>query len=86
MSNIVEFILYEKDAPLNIQLEPECFNFKVLSSQKIRFVQKTDDKNFRWVIRICDEASKGIQLFPDGESSFENVEVYINDELLLDWA
>lgn len=85
MGNTVEFTLYEKDAPLNIQLEPECFNFKVLSGQTIRFVQKTNDKKFRWAIRVCDEASRWIQLFPEGESSYRNLEVYVNGELLADW-
>ena len=77
--NIIEFMCWEKDKPLEIQLEPEAFCYTVNPGSKIRFISKNSTNEFSWVLRI-DHSNQGIQLFPSG--FYYEIEIYINDELI----
>ena len=78
-SSVIEFLLYENDEPLEIQLEPECFLFKATPKNSLRFVAKNCEPDFRWTLRI-EHKIGAIQLFPDTKGNYD-VEVYENDAL-----
>jgi len=82
-NSVIEFLLYENDEPLEIQLEPEAIIFKVMAGNSIRFVAKNCDPDFAWALRI-EHKICGVQLFPDSRGNYD-IEIYENDALLLDW-
>jgi hypothetical protein len=75
----IEFFCYENDKPYEIQLEPECYLFKVRPDNTLKFVAKSDSP-FAWAVRL----DNGIQLFPDTKGQYD-ITVYENDFILLDW-
>lgn len=80
-SHVIEFTLWKEDLPLEVQLEPECYIFKVEPGNTLRFVASADENEFKWSV-IIESKSGGIQLFPEGDG---DIRVYENDELLKDW-
>ncbi|WP_158826736.1 hypothetical protein [Mucilaginibacter lacusdianchii] len=80
--HVIEFTLWKEDLPLEIQLEPECFIYKVEPGSTLKFVAVTDDY-FEWALR-SDRKLGGIQLYPKGKGDYE-IEIYENGELLKDW-
>ena len=79
----IEFFLYEKDEPLEIQLEPECLIFKASPQNTIKFVAINCTAEFQWCLRI-NHKNNGIQLFPESKGDYD-IEIYENDNLLDDW-
>ncbi len=82
-TSIIAFTCWEKDEPIEIQLEPEAFLFKVLPGSEITFKGiPLSDNDFEWSLRI-DHKNQGIQLFP-GEWPYE-ITIFENGVLLEDW-
>jgi hypothetical protein len=76
---IIEFISWENDPPINIQLEPEAFEFSCARNESLKFVAKCDSK-FSWIMRL-DGQNIGGQLYPETKGKYE-VMVYLNDKLI----
>jgi hypothetical protein len=77
----ITFVCWEKDEPLEIQLEPECFLFKVLPGNELTFKGiPLGDKPFEWALRVDRH---GVQLIPD-HWPYE-IKVFENGMLLEDW-
>ena len=74
----ISFIVYEKDPPLEIQLEPEAFVFTAKPKEELTFVVVNPDREFSWAIRYDKD---GIQLFPDTLCGYEKIELYRNGNL-----
>jgi hypothetical protein len=83
MSNTIEFFCYERDKPLEIQLEPEAIIFIASPENALKFVATNAASDFRWSLRIIHEG-EGVQLFPDSLGEYE-IEIYENNQLLDDW-
>jgi hypothetical protein len=81
MSNNIEFMCWEKDTPLDIQLEPEAEIYTVYPGNKIKFVPTNSTSEFGWTLRINHEV-KGVQLFPDPPNTYNGIEVYMNYTLI----
>jgi len=82
-NNTIEFSSWEKDEAMEIQLEPECYLFKIMPCNSIKFVAVQCQSEFEWSVRV-DHRNKGIQLFPVSKASYE-IEIYENGVLLNDW-
>jgi hypothetical protein len=82
-NSAIEFTVWEKDEALEIQLEPECYLFKIMPGDSIKFVAVQCLSEFEWSVRI-DHREKSIQLFPESKGSYE-IEIYENGVLLHDW-
>ena len=82
-NSVIEFTVWEKDEALEIQLEPECYLFKIEPDNSIKFVAVQCQSEFEWSVRV-DHRNKGIQLFPESKGSYE-IEIYENGILLDDW-
>jgi len=83
IKNTIDFFCWEKDGPIEVQLEPEALTFTVFPGSNLRFVAICGNSDFRWSLRITPE-DKGVQIFPDTTGSYE-IEVYQNGEFIKDW-
>lgn len=83
MSSIITFACGEKDAPIEIQLEPEAYLFVVEPGNEITFKGFKLDGDFDWTLMV-NHQDKGIQLIPDS-GFFSKIEIYENGVLLDDW-
>jgi hypothetical protein len=79
--NAIEFTCWDKDTPLEIQLEPEAFCYTVQPGNTIRFIPLSSTHKFVWTLRITHD-NKGIQLIPDPPDSYDDIEIYMNGELI----
>jgi hypothetical protein len=79
--NAIEFTCWEKDELIEIQLEPEAICYTVHPKNTIKFIPKNSTDKFSWTLRI-DHDNKGIQLFPDPPNSYDEIEIYLNNELI----
>ena len=78
-STSIVFTCWEKDPPLEIQLEPEAIIYTVLPGEEITF--KGDcDENFEWSVRV--DQNRCVQLFPDSKSHYK-ISIFKNGLLLL---
>jgi len=81
--SVIEFTCFEKDDPIEIQLEPEAIIFIAKNGKDLKFIGTSDIDDFHWAVRI-DHKEKGIQLFPESLGNY-SIEVYENDKLIEDW-
>lgn len=81
--NIIEFICYENDEHIEVQLEPEAIIFIAKQGKDLKFVGISDIDNFHWAIRV-DHKEKGIQLFPESLGNY-SIEIFENNKLIEDW-
>jgi hypothetical protein len=81
MKNIIEFFCWEKDKPLEVQLEPEAILYIVNPGDTIKFVPINPTEKFKWGIRV-DNVTKSVQLFPDTPDAYNGIEVYLNDSII----
>ncbi len=79
--SIIEFICHDKGKPFEVQLEPECFIFKVQPKTTLKFVARYDGQ-FKWAIF---SSNNDIQLCPDSIPWEHEIDIYENDVLLEDW-
>ena len=79
--NAIEFTCWEKDKPLEIQLEPEAFCYTVNPGSTIKFIPTNSTRKFSWTLRITHD-EKGIQLMPDPPDSYDGIKIYMNEELI----
>ena len=82
-NNAIDFSVWEDHEPIEIQLEPECYVFKVTPGNSIKFVAVECRSEFEWAVRVSN-GGKSIQLYPESDGNYE-LEVYENDVLLQDW-
>ncbi|TGE24574.1 hypothetical protein E5K00_05000 [Hymenobacter aquaticus] len=80
MGNSIEFVCWEMDEPIEIQLEPDALLFKVMPGNAIRFVGICAHQEFKWALRV-EHKNNGIQLMPAITAEHE-IEIYENDVLL----
>jgi hypothetical protein len=83
MRNTIEFTCWENDKALEIQLEPEAVRYIVHPEQTLKFVAPFAKEGFSWALRINHE-DKSVQLFPEGLKYYGDIEVYRNNELVID--
>jgi hypothetical protein len=69
MQNSISFTCWNKDEPLEVQLEPEALLFKVLPGNELTFTAESNTE-FKWAIRVEDNM-KALQLFHDTLHPFE---------------
>jgi hypothetical protein len=77
---VIEFILYNDDDPLEVQLEPEPIIFKVAPGNQLKFIATNCTSEFQWSLRIA-YSDNAIQLFPDSMGKYD-IEIYENGILL----
>ncbi|MBO9563531.1 MAG: hypothetical protein J7621_12180 [Niastella sp.] len=81
MTNAIEFCCWEKDKPLEVQLEPEAILYIVNPGDTIKFVPVKPTEEFRWAVRV-DNDTKAVQLFPDPPRAYDGIDVYLNDKII----
>ncbi len=80
MTGTIVFTCWEKDKPIEIQLEPWAISYKLEPGSEIKFTATEPTSKFYWAVRI-DYNNKGIQLFPESSDRFGSIQVFINDEV-----
>ena len=81
MNNVIEFFCWDKDKPLEVQIEPEAICYTVNPGDTIKFIPIKPTNKFRWGVRV-DNDTKAIQLFPDMPDAYDGIEVYLNDKII----
>lgn len=82
-NHAIEFLLWENDHPLEIQLEPEAIIFRVEPGNSIKFIAVNCAIEFSWAVRVFSNGN-GFQLFPDSKGDYD-IEIYENGTLLDNW-
>ena len=82
MQQSISFTCWDKDQPLEVQLEPDAILFKVLPGNELTFVAESN-KEFKWSVRV-ENNMKALQIFPDTLYPFQLI-IYENAQLLKDW-
>ena len=83
--NGIEFMCEEKDKPLEIQLEPEAHCYTIYPGNTIKFIPTNSNDNFSWILSISHD-NKGVQLIPGPFNSYEDIEIYMNGERIVNIA
>lgn len=81
MTNTIEFFCWDKDKPLEIQLEPEAMLYIVNPGDVIKFIPIAPTSKFHWGVRMENDI-KAIQLFPDKPDDYQGIEVYLNNKII----
>ena len=82
-TSVIEFTCWEKDDPLQIQLEPEAIIFIVSPGKDLKFVGTSHLNDFKWALRV-DHKDKGVQLFPESLGNY-SIEIFEKNESVEDW-
>ena|SRR6218665_3971207 len=81
MTNTIEFFCWDKDKPLEVQLEPEAILYTVNPGDTIKFVPVKPAEKFQWGVRV-DSDTKCVQLFPDPPDAYQDINVFLNGKII----
>ncbi len=67
MLHKIEFLCWEDDPPLEIQIEPEAMVFRLQPGEQIQIIATTDRTDFYWALRATT-TENFISLYAEGSS------------------